>query len=359
LQQILPSLHKLSPHLLDARLHYESRQRRDVRATDKQVMRMNRRTVVGGIVLTAAGANIGRAGISELSNRLATPAADVPMPAEALSAAPGAALTAAPAPVIAPPPSVAATVAPAGLPRWQKLAVKPPKANGRPIITLVIDDMGVMHPGTDRIIALPGLLTLSWFPFAPRLTEQAAIGAAHGHETMLHMPMQSFSSSTVQTGPDPLRIDLPAEVNLSRLRTAIDSIPSAVGLNNHMGSVATRDVPLMDLVAKETRSRDMLFLDSLTISHSVALQQARLNNVPSVARDVFVDNSASPALIDESLALIEKEARTRGRVVAIGHPRAHTLTALEAWVPTLADRGFVLWPLSAMVALENGIEMPA
>ncbi len=318
---------------------------------------MNRRTVVGGLVLTAAGANIGRAGISELTSRLATPAADVPMPSAALSTAPAPEMPAPAAP--APQASVPATVAPAGLPRWQRLAVKPPAANGRPIITLVIDDMGVMHPGTDRIIALPGLLTLSWFPFAPRLTEQAAVGAAHGHETMLHMPMQSFSSSTVQTGPDPLRIDLPPEVNLARLKTAIDSIPSAVGLNNHMGSVATRDVPLMDLVAKETKSRDMLFLDSLTISHSVALQQARANSVPSVARDVFVDNSSSPVLIDQSLALIEKEARTRGRVVAIGHPRTHTLTALEAWVPTLAERGFVLWPLSAMVALENGIEMPA
>jgi polysaccharide deacetylase 2 family uncharacterized protein YibQ len=320
-----------------------------------RVKMMNRRTVIGGLVLTAAGANIGRAGITELRNRIGAPASDVPMPKEALVPAAPAAVAPAPAPAA----TVPATPTPTGLPRWQRLAVKPPAANGRPIITLVIDDMGVMHPGTDRIIALPGLLTLSWFPFAPRLTEQAAFGASRGHETMLHMPMQSFSSSTVQTGPDPLRIDLPPEVNLARLKTAIDSIPTAVGLNNHMGSVATRDVPLMDLVAKETKSRDMLFLDSLTISHSVALQQARLNNVPSVARDVFVDNSPLPALIDESLALIEKEARTRGRVVAIAHPRAHTLTALEAWVPTLESRGFVMWPLSAMVALENGIQMPA
>jgi polysaccharide deacetylase 2 family uncharacterized protein YibQ len=238
------------------------------------------------------------------------------------------------------------------------LAVAPPKANGRPIITLVIDDMGVMHPGTNRAMALPGPLTLSWFPFAPHLTEQAAEGASHGHETLLHMPMQSFSNGTLQTGPDPLRIDLPAEVNLARLRTAIDAIPSAVGLNNHMGSVATRDVALMDIVAKETRARDMLFLDSLTITHSVALQQARVHQVPSIARDFFVDNTASPADIEQSILEIEKEARTRGRAVAIGHPRPHTLNALEEWVPQLEARGFVLWPLSAMVALENGIEMP-
>jgi len=325
-------------------------------------MMIRRRAVVAGIVLTGAGFRLGGAGafgLSGLPTGFTPTLPDVPMPADAAAAAP--AVSATPAPAVAPAPaaSVPATVAPVAPPRWQRLAVRPPRSDGKPIITIVIDDMGVMHPGTERAMALPGPLTLSWFPFAPRLTEQAAAGAARGHETLLHMPMQSFSNGTSQTGPDPLRIDLPPEVNLARLRTAIDSIPSAVGLNNHMGSVATRDAPLMELVARETRSRDMLFLDSLTIGHSVALEQARLQDVPSVARDVFIDNSATPALIQEQLAIIEREARTRGRVVAIGHPRAHTMTALEEWIPSLPGRGFVLWPLSATVALENGIEMPA
>jgi polysaccharide deacetylase 2 family uncharacterized protein YibQ len=317
---------------------------------------MKRRALIAGLVLTAAGTQlvraagdpaepewIGTAGIAPGKDTL------VPESAPALAAT-NTASTAS---------SVPATVAASGTPRWQRLAVAPPNAAGRPIITLVIDDMGVMHPGTNRAMALPGPITLSWFPFAPKLTEQAAEGASHGHETLLHMPMQSFGNGILQTGPDPLRIDLPAEVNLARLRTALDAIPTAVGLNNHMGSVATRDVALMDLVAKETRARDMLFMDSLTINHSVALQQARVNQVPSIARDLFVDNSSSPAMIEASLALVESEARSHGRVVAIAHPRPHTLNALEAWMPQLESRGFALWPLSAMVALENGIQMPA
>jgi polysaccharide deacetylase 2 family uncharacterized protein YibQ len=314
---------------------------------------MKRRALLAGLVLTAAGTQLGRAAGDPAEQELvgsatsADNAGAAPSSPNGLVAAPGLSSS-----------SVKATVAPAGLPRWQKLAVAPPKANGRPIITLVIDDMGVVHPGTNRAMALPGPLTLSWFPFAPHLTEQAADGASRGHETLLHMPMQSFGNGISQTGPDPLRIDLSPEVNLARLRTAIDSIPTAVGLNNHMGSVATRDVALMDIVAKETRSRDMLFMDSLTINHSVALQQARVHQVPSIARDFFVDNSPSPAMIDESIREIEKEARTRGRAVAIAHPWPHTLNALEAWVPQIEARGFVLWPLSAMVALENGIEMP-
>jgi polysaccharide deacetylase 2 family uncharacterized protein YibQ len=232
-----------------------------------------------------------------------------------------------------------------------RYAVAAPVTQGRPIICIVIDDLGVMHRGTQRVLAMPAPLTLSWFPFAPNLAEQVAEGLSRGHETTLHMPMQSFSNSTYQTGPDPLRIDLPPEVNLARLRAAMAAVPSAVGLNNHMGSVATHDAALMALVAKETRAQGMLFLDSLTIGGSQGFRQADLAGVPAASRDIFIDNTNSPASIKAALLEIEEHARRHGNVIAIGHPRPHTVEALEAWLPTLPAKGFVMWPLAATVAL--------
>ena len=244
------------------------------------------------------------------------------------------------------------------LPRWQAFAARAPRADGRPAITIVIDDLGVTHPGTPRAIALPGPLTLSWFPFARNLAQQVAAGAARGHEATLHMPMQAFTDSISWTGPDPLRIDLPPSENLRRLTVAMDAVPATVGLNNHMGSVATRDLALMTLVAQETKRRGMLFLDSLTIDHSVAYRQAALADVPAASRDVFIDDSLDHVSIARQLELTEQIARHHGHVIAIGHPHAKTLDALEAWLPGLRDKGFSLWPLSATVAWRNDITMP-
>ena len=319
-------------------------------------MLIRRRGLIAGVTISMTGMQLGRAGVmpQAMPGQTGTaPAADVPMPVP-LGAANGSPQAAVPVPDAAPAP-LAAAGEPA---RWLRYAVVPQHPEGRPIITIVIDDMGVMHANTGRAVALPGPLTLAWFPFAPRLAEQIEVATARGHETLLHMPMQAISGGIRQTGPDPLRIDLPPDENLARLRAAIDAIPNAVGLNNHMGSVATRDVPLMEIVARETRARSMLFLDSLTITHSVALAQARAEQVPSVARDVFIDNSSNPTLIAQQLELVEREARSNGRVVAIGHPRPNTLNALEAWLPTLADKGFVLWPLAATVAYENNLALP-
>jgi polysaccharide deacetylase 2 family uncharacterized protein YibQ len=253
-----------------------------------------------------------------------------------------------------PAPSVPAQAASA-LPPWQSNAIKPPVLDGRPAITIVVDDMGWVHPYTERAASLPGPLTLSWFPFAHHLADQIGAAMAFGHETTLHMPMQAHTNSIAQTGPDPLRIDLPPEVNLARLKTAMDAVPLSVGLNNHMGSVATKDAALMSLVAAETKRRGYLFLDSITVAHSVAESCAVAAGVPAAGRDIFIDWKMRPDIIATQLNAIEVMARRTGHVIAIGHPRPMTLEALAAWLPTLADKGFALWPLSAAIAWRNKV----
>ena len=253
-------------------------------------------------------------------------------------------------------PTVPATPASASLPRWRRFAIQASDADSRPAISVVIDDLGVMRE-TERAVALPGPLTLAWFPFAPRLAEQVGAATARGHEALLHMPMQAYSNSTAATGPDPLRVDLPPAINLERLRAAIAAVPDTVGLNNHMGSVATLSAPLMTLVAEEVRHQNMLFLDSVVVPHSEGLPCALRAGVPAAGNDIFLDPINTSMPVSEQLARAEAISRHRGYVITIGHPHPKTLDALAAWLPTVAAKGFVLWPVSAAVVFRNGIDL--
>jgi polysaccharide deacetylase 2 family uncharacterized protein YibQ len=248
---------------------------------------------------------------------------------------------------------------PAGLPTWRRFAIQPKPSDGKPVVAIIIDDLGEVRGGTERAVMLPGPLTLAWFPFARHLPEQVAAATARGHETLLHMPMQSFGNGIHLTGPDPLRVDLDPEVNLARLRTAIAAVPDAVGLNNHMGSVATRDAALMGLVAAETHRHGMLFLDSMVIPHSQGLPCALEAGVPAAGNDIFLDPIHSTISVYEQLDRAIHIAHHRGYVIAIGHPHPKTLDGLAAWLPTAADKGLVLWPLSAAVAFRNRLDIGA
>jgi hypothetical protein len=232
---------------------------------------------------------------------------------------------------------------------WRHLAAVTPPANGRPTISILIDDMGLNRPQSARAVDLPAAVTLSYMPYAQDVTAQATAAAARGHEIMLHMNMEPLGHT--DPGPDALRTWLPAATNRQYLRTALDRLPMAVGLNQHEGSVASLSTPLMDIVMGELRARGLLFIDSLTIPHSVALDRAHAWGIAARGRDLFLDNSPDPGAIRAELAAVEAIARHDGHAIAIGHPRQTTMDVLSAWLPAEAQRGFVLWPVSATVAV--------
>ncbi len=233
-------------------------------------------------------------------------------------------------------------------PTWLKHAVAAAVGDDRPIIAIVIDDLGLNRPNTAKLNDLPSPLTLAFLPYAGRIEAQADAAHAAGHELLLHLPMEPVGSDW--PGPDALTTKLDQEEFVGRLEKNLDRFEGFVGINNHMGSKLTADSSRMDIVMRELRKRDVLFLDSKTSARSIAGQLAGRNGVPNTTRDVFLDHVIDPGAIRRQLALTETIARRSGSAVAIGHPHSTTIQALREWLPSLEERGFVLAPISAVVA---------
>src|SRR5690606_34427058 len=134
---------------------------------------------------------------------------------------------------------------------------------------------------------------------------------AHGHELMLHLPMEPEGAVT-DPGPNALLLDLPPEELRRRLVVSLNRFDGYVGLNNHMGSRFTADRPAMELVLGEVKARGLLFLDSRTTDRSVGDRVADEMGVPRARRDVFLDNDRDPAAIRRQLALAEERALGNG-----------------------------------------------
>ncbi len=247
-------------------------------------------------------------------------------------------------PTAAPVPS-AGTEAP-----WRRFAALAPETGGRPMIALVIDDMGVDRKRSARVIGFKGPLTLSFLAYADDLGTQTAAAAAAGHELLVHVSMEP-DSATVDPGPNVLMSGLGADELRRRLRWGLSRFEAYVGVNNHMGSRFTADAAGMTVVMEELKRRGLLFLDSRTTDRTVAAAQARRAGVPFVERNIFLDHVNDVATVQARLAELERLARRTGFAVAIGHPRDATLTALQAWLEEVEGRGFVLVPLTAIVAL--------
>jgi hypothetical protein len=252
-----------------------------------------------------------------------------------------------------PPPSPVPPPAPPALPAWQRFAVPSPEVQGRPLIAIIIDDMGVERANADRVVALPGPLTLSFMTYAEDVAKQAGQARRHGHELMVHVPMEPLDGE-LDAGPQALLDRLPPDELIRRLRWDLSRFDGYVGINNHMGSRFTQSRDGMRLVLQEVKARGLLFIDSRTIADSVGGKLAAELGVPHADRDVFLDNEQEAAAVEQQLARTEEVARRRGYAIAIGHPHDATIAALNRWLPTLERRGFVLVPVSAIVRRAGG-----
>ncbi len=234
-------------------------------------------------------------------------------------------------------------------PLWERNAVQVAGIGKRPMIALVIDDLGLNRINTRRAMDLPGPLTLSFLTYGEVLESLTAMARSAGHELLLHVPMQP-KDHNLDPGPNVLATDLEPEELKRRLNWGLGRFEGYVGINNHMGSRFTGSLLGMSLVMAELKARGLIFLDSMTSGSSVGLGLARRMDVAHAGRDVFIDNEPNnPKYIRAQLAKLETLAKRHGRAVGIGHPHKKTLDVLAKWLPELERRGFVLVPISAIV----------
>jgi uncharacterized protein len=245
-----------------------------------------------------------------------------------------------------PPPRLPAL--PRAEPAWMRFAAPAPPIGDRPLVAIVLDDLGLDRARTVASIRLPGPVTMSFMTYAPDLAEQTEAAHRAGHELLVHVPMEAVDRRE-DPGPHALYTSLSREEILDRLRWGLDRFDGYVGINNHMGSKFTADRSAMSPVIEELRARGLVFLDSRTTARSVGFGLAAADGVPHAARDVFLDDDLAPAAISRQLAEVEEVARRRGSAIAIGHAHDTTLAALRVWLPSLAGKGLVLVPVSAVV----------
>lgn len=236
----------------------------------------------------------------------------------------------------------------AASPAWLRFAAATPATRGRPVIAIILDDMGLDRRRSERAVMLPAPLTLSYLAYARNLAEQTSAARRRGHELMVHLPMEPLAKGE-DPGPRALLTGLPAEELVKRLEWALNRFTGYVGANNHMGSRLTRDADAMALVMARLKARGLLFVDSRTSIRSVAGMAARAAEVPNTERDIFLDHVDGLEAIQRQLEILERVARRQGFAVAIGHPREATLEALESWMEGAKARGFVFVPISAIV----------
>ena len=225
-----------------------------------------------------------------------------------------------------------------------------PKAS-KPLIAIIIDDMGINKKRTLDIISLNAPLTSSFLTYGNNLEALAQKAQASGHEIMLHAPMEPKTSANL--APDTLKTDMSKE-DIDNLFTQMlkkfENIEVS-GVNNHMGSKFTEDKERLGYIMETIKNKGMFFIDSKTSAASKGKEIAIEQGAPFAQRDVFLDNENNYDYIIGQLKKAEHIALKKGYAIAICHPKSQTFLALKDWLSTLENKNIELVHTSKIVNL--------
>ncbi|HVR30824.1 MAG TPA: divergent polysaccharide deacetylase family protein [Thermoanaerobaculia bacterium] len=228
-----------------------------------------------------------------------------------------------------------------------------PRASGAPSrgsLAIVIDDLGRSLEVIDQLRAFGVPLTYAVLPFEPRSAEVAIRLAELGEEVLCHLPMEAHRGE--DPGPGALDAGMRPRALRASTRRALDAVPGAAGVNNHMGSALSEDRVAMEAVLEVVRARGMFFLDSRTSPQSVGFSLARDLGMAAGERKVFLDGDRDPEAIRRELHRLLALADGGAPAIAIGHPYPETLAVLAEEIPRARSAGYRFVRVSEAIASE-------
>jgi hypothetical protein len=212
-----------------------------------------------------------------------------------------------------------------------------------------VDDFGEI--GGDLLsgfLNLPKEVTFAIFPEMKNSITTMERAHAQGRESIIHVPMEPLGYPQVNPGKNAILVQMkPAEITrlVSRF---LDQMHLSIGINNHMGSLATTDPDVMGAVMNALRDKDKLFLDSRTSNVSVAYQVAQKAHIQAFRNDIFLDSpDVSSSTMESKIRQLETMSASDPHLIAITHCHSHEkLVYLVQFIERMRKAGFTLVPLS-------------
>ena len=224
-----------------------------------------------------------------------------------------------------------------------------PSASKR--VAIVIDDFGNDMLGTEQMMELPVPFAAAVMPFLPTTKRDAEWAHRLGKEVLLHVPLEPRAGKPEWLGPGAITTRMTDDEIRKRINAAIDDVPYAVGLNNHMGSRATADERVMRIIISVCKERGLFILDSRTTDKSVIGKLAKELGVKTVENDLFMDDVYTRSHISKQAVKLQKLVDTSADTVVIGHvgpPGKHTADVLKRTIPVLEEQGATFVPVSQL-----------
>ena len=218
-------------------------------------------------------------------------------------------------------------------------------------IAIMVGGLGQSVMATRAALnALPAGVTLGFAPYAEDVGQWVAQARTQGHEVLLEIPMEPYDFPDSDPGPNTLRVGQDDEANLQRLTWALSRFTGYAGVTNLLGQRFLSDSGALSPVLTYLNRRGLYFFDNGAASQSMVPMVAGQVGIAAAQSGAALDTMPTAPEIDRRLAELETQARANGSAVGSAFVYPVSIARIAVWARGLESRGFVLVPVSAIVA---------
>jgi polysaccharide deacetylase 2 family uncharacterized protein YibQ len=222
------------------------------------------------------------------------------------------------------------------------------RSSRRVRIAILVAGIGLSEADSlNAIKTLPAGVSFAVSPYGGSFDRVLTAARLAQHEYLLSIPMEPQSFPLSDPGSQALMTSIGRPGNMKRLMWVMSRFGGYVGATGALGDLrGERFAGLSDQmgpILAEFSRRGLLYVDPRPDQPAPPLVWGR-------GIDLVIDEPVKREAIDARLAELEAIAREKGSALGLaGAPRPVTVDRLLAWTGSLADKGFVLAPISAIV----------
>ncbi len=235
---------------------------------------------------------------------------------------------------------------------WRYYAKPHAQKEKKPMIALIITGLGQNKNVSEHAMHINNSITLSFSPYARDITQWGASARLTGHEVLLELPMEPVNYPASDPGPYGLLLEKGPQENETRIRWLMARIPTSIGFVTPVNERFSANTESFKLLMQSLANRGLMLVISREPSRDETKEVLTTTTTPNVVADILIDEELSETAIQARLTAIEQLATKRGYAVGIAQSYPLTIAQLKSWIESLAQKGFVLVPVSTIARLD-------
>jgi polysaccharide deacetylase 2 family uncharacterized protein YibQ len=225
-----------------------------------------------------------------------------------------------------------------------------PAGPATPRLAIVITGLGTSLTTTMLALdQLPAAITLAFSTQGDDLETHVGKARTAGHEILLELPMEGLPGSGLDFA-HPLVTGPGARQNMEHLSWLMSRFTRYAGLMNFLGARLLTDRDALTPVLREAGVRGLSWFDDGSVAGSLVGEIAPRFQLPFRRADVTLDAMGASGL-EAALRQMEATAKSKGQAIGVASALPGTIDRIAIFTKTLAQKGIVLVPLSAITPI--------